>query len=212
MFDMKVSEIITPLYQEANQQFATLLIWDVWLYNAMEMALNDIYMFEWINWRFAIQTEDFEFTNEDDVVKTFTTKYPITRVLAWHRLWDNISRNKFEVVNSKYDVDIWCAASWNLPLHFNPFMKDIRVCKNWWSKLSFTYYWWFDRPTKLDDIIPIPRAFKSAFRCLVLFYILWPQWMYWEQKAWDLWNRWQEILRQLAKDWTWQISNITFKF
>ena len=210
---MKVQDILTPLYQEASQQFATLLLGDEWMYQAMDMALCDIYSYEWNNWDFMNKTEEVEFLETDGETKTFTLTYPIVRVMWLFDIADPLNPQpiEFENTSSKYHVASWSCSWTKTPLHFTSLQKPITLKKNNNSKQWVVYYGWYTRPEALDDEIPIPEAFKSAFRDLTLHYILWPQWQYWEQKSWDLYTRWMEKLRHLSKSWLKQISKIAFK-
>jgi len=222
---MKVSDILTPLYQEANQQASTLLIWDIWMYNAIDMALCDIYSYEWNNWDFMYKTQEFIFNSWDPISKDFTTLENITRI-AWvfNLDWTIPVPYKFVVAWSKYHLDaanLSKASSQytiqqsipknEIPISFKSLWNNVTLNQAWWMKQAVCYYGWYTAPTKLDDVIPVPDAFKSCLRDLALHYIIWPQWQYWEQKSWDLFNRWHIKLQHLAKSWLKQISNISFK-
>lgn len=209
----KVSDILTPLYQEASQQFATLLIWDEWMYSAIDMALCDIYSYEWTNWGFMNKEEEVTFDNSSDATQTFTLEYPIARVNGNFKIeWTEFSPITFSAVTSHFAMKAWSVNCWTkTPISFKPLEKTITLTRDAWTTQWISYYGWYTKPISLDDIVPIPDAFKSAFRDLALHYIIWPQWQYGEQKSWDLFNRWQEKLRQLAKSGLWQISWISFK-
>lgn len=208
----KVQDILTPLYQEASQQFATLLLWDEWMYSAMDMALCDIYSYEWTNWGFMNKEEEITFIDSDPDVKTFTLMYPITRLNGNFKIeWEVVTPIKFKIATSKYHIKAWSCWFNDTPISFKPLEKTIVLTKEAWITQAVSYYWWYTKPTELTSIVPIPDAFKSAFRDLALHYIIWPQGQYGEQKSWDLYNRWQEKLRQLAKSWLGQISWLSFK-
>ena len=222
---MKVSDILTPLYQEANQQASTLLIWDIWMYNAIDMALCDIYSYEWNNWDFMYKTEEVTFSSTDSQTKVFTTTQNIARVAWIFNLDQTIPVPiKFEVVWSQYHIDMQNLSTTlnsytydkndkkqRIPISYNSLWNKITLNQAWWMKQAICYYWWYTAPSKMDDIIPVPDAFKSCLRDLALHYILWPKWQYWEQKSWDLFNRWHIKLQHLAKSWLRQISDVLFK-
>lgn len=205
---MKVQDLLQPLYLEANQQLWTLLLWDIWIINAINMALNDIYFYEWNHWWFMYKENEVDLNEVDDFI-TIESNIPFIK-LTWVFIWDNYDPLKFDIVYSKIRVKSnSCNSNWQY-VYLNSFWKEI-LMRNPKKKMIISYIGWFNRLTTKEDIIPVPDWFISALRNLSLFYILWPQWQYWEQKSWDLYNRWQEQLRQLSKSWLWQVSSINFK-
>lgn len=208
----KVSDILAPLYQEASQQFATLLLWDSGMYAAFDMALCDIYSYEWTNWGFMNKEQEVVFDDSDSATQTFTLDFPIARLNGNFKItWDQVDPIKFKTITSKYSVKAWVSCWTDTPVSFLPLEKTITLTREAWTTQWLSYYGWYDKPTKSDDIVPLPDAFKSAFRDLALHYIIGPQGQYGEQKSWDLYSRWQEKLRQLAKSGLWQISWLSFK-
>jgi len=222
---MLVSDILTPLYLEANQQASTLLLWDIWVYNAIDMALCDIYSYEWNNWDFMFQTEEFTFLADDPTVKVFSTVHNISRISAIFNIDKPLPTiNKFEVLWSKYHLlsENLSKASWpyslnqtdpkyRIPVSFKSLGNTIYLNQAWWMNQAVCYYGWYTAPTALTDTVPVPDAFKSCLRDLALHYILWPKGQYWEQKSWDLFNRWHIKLQHLAKSWLKQLSTQQFK-
>lgn len=206
----KVSDIIQPLYQEASQQMATLLLWDAGILWAIDMALCDIYSYEWTNWSFMNKTEEVDFSS-DTGIKDFSLSTPIMKVNWIFNIEDSSEpyKIKFNVASSKYHVMTNTTGTINIS--FNSLEKTIYLDSEAGTKQAVSYLWWYSKPTSKDSVIPLPDAFKAALRDLTLHYILGPQWQYWEQKSWDLHARWMDKLRQLAKSWLWQTSSITFK-
>lgn len=193
-----VRDLKTLCYRTLNQRWPSALVWDDSMLWYINMALNDIYTFEWRSWTFQKHKQVILPADMPDSTSTVTLLYPIVKIMYVKDLTNRIQ--KFDILYLDEELEQWQVA-------FDMHEKAIRVYKNdsWYN---IHYVWAFNKLTSLDEVIPLPDTFIAPLYNLVMSYALNTYWQYWDNKLVTAYQAAQQQLKNLSQyDW-FQITKV----
>lgn len=202
-----VRDVKTMCYRTLNQRWPSALVWDdsmIWYIN---MALHDIYTYEWRAWTFTKKKIVITESMFNELWWTLTSKItleaPIIRILFLKDTSDRLSKFTIKYVDEPL-------LPWEIS--YDMYSKVVSIYNNnyWWSNWWYTLHYIssFDKLTNLDDIIPLPDAFIWSLYNLVMAYALNTYWQYWDNKTVTTYQAAQNQLKNLSQYDSFQITKV----
>lgn len=209
--------ISSYVYPVLTQRWASLMYSEQALLDFINLALNDIYSFEWKTWSFMYTMEENIYkpwtpTNESypkstnvmagtSETHTVITDYPIIRI-QYFQDTRTLSTNT-ELKNTPIN---WTDGEYFFIPHTNNLTVYDNNSTEWYK---FWYVHSFNRLISLDQEIPLPDLFFSALMLITMWYVYPWYGQFWEGKDVQVDQKWYMRLKDLAKVDSFQVQYLT---